>query len=108
VAQEVGRGEIWLYQFAPPDKRRPVLVLSRPELLRVLCTATVASISRSAHGSPTEVSLGIEQGLKQPSVVNLAHVFTVHQDDLRYFVGNAGSEKMREVCRALAVATDCT
>ena len=107
MAQEIGRGEIWLYRFAPPDKRRPVLVLSRTELLRVLHTATVASISRSAHGSPTEVPVGVAEGLKEPSVVNLAHVFTVPKDQLRHYVGSAGTEKMGEVCRALAVATGC-
>ena len=107
MAQEIGRGEIWLYRFAPPDKRRPVLVLSRPELLRALHTATVASISRSAHGSPTEAPLGVAEGLKEPSVVNLAHVFTVPKDQLRQYVGSAGAEKMREVCQALAVATGC-
>ena len=107
MAEEIVRGEIWLYRFAPPDKRRPVLVLSRPGLLSVLHTATVASISRSAHGSPTEVSLGIAEGLKAPSVVNLAHVFTVPKHQLRAYVGAAGADKMREVCQALAVATGC-
>jgi len=107
VAQEVGRGEVWLYRFAPPDKRRPVLVLSRPALLRVLRTATVAAITRSLHGSPTEVALDAEHGLKAPSCVNLAHIFTVPRGELRRYVGTIGPDKMQQVCRALAIATGC-
>ena len=107
MAQEVSRGEIWLYRFAPPDKRRPVLVLSRPELLPLLRTATVAAISRSSHGAPSEVALGIDEGLKEPSWVNLAHVLTIPQGELKRYVGTVGTDKMRDVCRALALATGC-
>jgi mRNA interferase MazF len=107
VAQEVSRGEIWLYRFAPPDKRRPVLVLSRAELLSMLRTATVAAITTSSHGAPSEVALGIDEGLKEPSCANLAHVFTVEKRELRRYVGTVGPDKMHQVCRALALATGC-
>jgi mRNA interferase MazF len=107
MAQRIARGEIWLRAFAPPDHRRPVLVLSRPALLEVLHTATVAAITRSQHGAPTEVEVGPDEGLKAPSCVNLANVFTVRQAELRHFVGCVGPAKMRAVCRALALATGC-
>jgi mRNA interferase MazF len=107
MAGEVARGEIWLYRFASPDKRRPVLVLSRPSLLAALHTATVAAISSTLHGSPTEVRLGPAEGLKQVSCVNLANVFTVRKSDLRKYVGSVAPAKMRQVCRSLAIATGC-
>jgi mRNA-degrading endonuclease toxin of MazEF toxin-antitoxin module len=72
MARRIARGEIWLLGLPRPDKRRPVLVLSRPSLIGVLCD-----------------------------------VFTVPQDRLRTFVGTVGAEKMRQVCRALAVACGC-
>jgi mRNA interferase MazF len=107
VATRLSRGEIWLLERPRPDKRRPVLVLSRPALLSVLHTVTVAAITSTRRGSPTEVELGIEEGLKGPSCVNLCHVFTVAQADLRQFVGTVGPGKMRAVCTALAIATAC-
>jgi len=64
MAREVNRGEIWMYTFGAPDKRRPVIVLSRQILLEVLQTATVVPITTTLHGSPTEVELGVEDGLK--------------------------------------------
>jgi mRNA interferase MazF len=107
MAHEIERGEIWLFRFAPPDRRRPVLVLSRSAVLRSLRTATVAAITSSLHGSPTEVEVGVAEGLKNPSCVNLVNVFTVPQSALRRWVGSLEPEKMREVCRALNIAVGC-
>lgn len=107
MARRLTRGEIWLYAFRPPDKRRPVLVISRQALLNVLATATVVPISRSLHGSPTEVELGIEDGLKATSCANLANVQTVRQSDIARYVGTVRRDKMLEICRALAIATGC-
>ena len=107
MAKEIARGEIWLLDFAAPDRRRPVLVLSRPSLLDVLHTATVIAITSTVRGAPTEVSLGIDEGLKNPSCANLANVFTVRQTDLRRYIGTAGPGKMREICRAVVIAFGC-
>jgi mRNA interferase MazF len=107
MAEEVGRGQIWQLELAAPDKRRPVLVLSRPSLIEVLHTVTVVAITSTGHGSPTEVPLGVEAGLKHPSFANLVNVFTVPKAALRRFVGTASSDRMRAVCRALAIAVGC-
>jgi mRNA interferase MazF len=107
MARRIGRGEIWQFRFAPPDKRRPVLILTRPSLLEVLHTATVAAVTTTLRGSPTEVELDIDEGLKTKSCVNLTNLFTVRQSELRQFVGSVSDEKMERVCRALAIATGC-
>jgi mRNA interferase MazF len=107
MARRIARGEIWLLDRPRPDERRPVLVLSRPSLIRLLHTVTVASVTSTLRGSPTEVELGLEEGLKQTSSVNLCNVFTVSQHDLSTFVGTVPPEKMTTVCAALAVAVAC-
>jgi mRNA interferase MazF len=107
MARRLNRGEIWLLNFPQPDKRRPVLVLSRPSLIPLLHTVTVAAVTSTLRGSPTEVEVGPEEGLKATSCVNLCNVFTVRQHDLRTFVGAVGGAKMRSVCRALALACGC-
>ena len=90
-----------------PDKRRPALVLSRPSLIRSLHTVTVAAVTSTMRGSPTEVDVGPEEGLKTASCVNLCNVFTVPQSELRTFVGTLGPEKMRIACLALSIACGC-
>ncbi len=107
MAERLSRGEIWLLELSRPDKRRPVLVLSRPSLVRLLHTVTVSAITSTRRDSPTEVALGVDEGLKQASCANLCNLFTVRQNELRTFVGTVGSAKMAEVCKALAISCGC-
>ena len=107
MADRIVRGDIWLYRFAPPDKRRPVLILSRNSLLEVVQTATVAPITSTSHGAPVEVQLGTEQGLKSDSWANLANIVTVRRTDLVRWVGSVSPQVMKEICRALNIAVGC-
>jgi len=107
MARTVNRGEVWFYSFKPPNKRRPVLVLTRQEVIPLLGTVMVAPITSTIRGAPSEVIVGIEEGLKHSSAVNLDHVQTVDRSRLTRFVGSLGHSKMREVCRALAIAAGC-
>ena len=108
MATRVARGEIWMYLFSAPDKRRPVLVLSRQEVIGLLHTVMVAPITSTIHGAPSEVLVGIEEGLKHHSAINLDHIQTVDKSRLRNYVGSLNEEKMHRVCRALAVAVGCS
>jgi len=107
VAQLVGRGEIWMYEFRSPDKQRPVVVLSRPEAIEHLHTVMIAPVTSTIRGLPSEVLVGASEGLKHASAVNLDHVQTVEKARLRRFVGRLGPERLRALCGALAVATGC-
>lgn len=107
MAGRINRGEIWLYSFRPPDKRRPVLVLSRQQVIPLLHTVMVAPITSTIRGAPSEVAIGVAEGLKHESAVNLDHVQTVEQARLEQRLGSLSPEKMQAVCRALAVAAGC-
>ena len=107
MARELSRGQIWSYRFAAPDKRRPVLVLSREEVIAHLHTVMVAPITSTIRGAPSEVPVGEGEGLKHRSAVNLDHVQTVEKSRLVGFIGHAGQATMRQVCRALAIAVGC-
>ena len=108
MARAVNRGDIWMYKFRAPDKRRPVLVLSRQEVIELLHTVMVAPITSTISGAPGEVIVGTAEGLKANSAVNLDHVQTVERARLTTFIGSARPEIMRAVCRALAIATGCS
>lgn len=103
----MNRGEIWLYTFKPPDKRRPVLILTRQEVIGLLRTVMVAPVTSTIRGAPSEVGVGMEEGLKGPSAANLDHVQTVEKRLLERYVGTVPPAKMRQVCEALAIATAC-
>lgn len=107
MARGIARGELWMYEFGRPDKRRPVLILSRPEAIGVLHTVMVAPVTSTVRGIPSEVPIGTAEGLKHASAVNLDHVQTVERARLSRHVGHLSPDKMRAVCRALVIATGC-
>lgn len=107
MAERIARGEIWMYEFIAPDKRRPVLVISRDEAVAVLNAILVVPVTSTRRGSPAEVLLGADEGLKTESAANLDAIQTVSKDRLRRYVGRLSPPKMRELCRALAIATGC-
>ena len=108
MARAVNRGEIWMYNFRPPDKRRPVLILSRQEVIALLHTVMVAPITSTIRSSPGEVVVGVSEGLKGHSAVSLDHVQTVERARLVNFIGTVRPDTMRAVCRAPAIATGCS
>jgi mRNA interferase MazF len=107
MAGAVTRGDLWMYRFHAPDKLRPVLVLTRQEVIPLLRTVMVAPVTSAIRGAPSEVLVGPDEGLKVVSAVNLDHVQTVERARLTRFLGHLSAVKMAEVCRALAVAVGC-
>lgn len=101
---EVNRGEIWLFSFPSPNRRRPVLVLTRQPLIGHLQNVTVAPITSTVRGIPSEVMVGPDHGLKRASAINLDNVATVPKAGLRSFVGVAPPEVMGQVREALLFA----
>lgn len=101
------RGEVW-FADVPGDKRRPVLVMTRDPMGRILDSVIVAAITSTFRELSTEVALGAEAGLLQPSVANLDHVLLLDRMRLVRRLGRASQDSMDEACRALAVAAGCT
>jgi mRNA interferase MazF len=98
---------VWTYRFGAPDKRRPVVILTRDEAIELLNTVIVAPITSTIRDIPSQVAIGTDEGLDHDSAVSLDHVQSVDRSKLIRRVGRLSSEKMREVCAALAVATGC-
>ena len=100
------RGEIWMFRFAPPDKQRPVLLLTRSDMISVLNSVTVAPLTRTIREVPSEVVVGVESGLKSASAINLHHVITVPKAGLRRFVGSVSPAVLEQVRAALLFVLD--
>ena len=107
MAGRIERGDVRLARFPAPDKPRPVLVLTRSSAIEYLSRVTVAPITSSIRDVPSEVRLGREDGLKQPSAVNLHNVLTLERRLLGRRVAQLGDARMRDVCQALGFALGC-
>jgi mRNA interferase MazF len=98
------RGEVRWYTFAHPDKRRPVLVLTRDSILDYLGEATVAPITRTIRDIPSEVMLNGEDGMPHACAVNCDHVQTVAKGRLGALITTLSAAKLAAVSRALRFA----
>ncbi|HMN31589.1 MAG TPA: type II toxin-antitoxin system PemK/MazF family toxin [Caldilineaceae bacterium] len=99
------RGEVRWYTFRAPDKRRPVLILTRNSALVFLTGVTVAPLTTTVRDIPTEVLLTPEEdGVSTVCAVNLDNVQTVQQDQLGSLITPLSSIRMHEVEQALLFA----
>ena len=100
----VRRGEIWLAEL---DKRRPVVVLTRNPLGRMLHSVIVGPITSTVRGLNTEVGLSEADGVRTTSVVNLDNLQLVARTSLVRRVGKATPNTLRAICAATAEAIGC-
>lgn len=98
------RGEVRWYKFRRPDKKRPVVVLTRDSALEFLGEVTVAPITSTIREIPTEVALGPVDGLPRECAVNLDHIQTVSRGQLGALVTTLPERRLEEIRGALPFA----
>jgi mRNA interferase MazF len=99
------RGEVRWYEFAAPDKRRPVLILTRTSALRLLTGITVAPLTSMVRDVPSQVVLTPdEDGVLNLCAVNLDNLQTVQRAELGNLLTTLSPHRIREVEQALLFA----
>ena len=100
------RGEVWIAEVG--RKRRPVLVLTRTEVIDVRALVTVAEITTHIRGLGAEVLFNHhDAGLDRPSAINCDALHTVAQTSLTRLIGMVDNATMSAVCQALSYALGC-
>ena len=107
MAGRLTRGEVRLFRFPAPDKQRPALILRRGSALNYLSSVTVAPITSTVRGVPSEVLLGPDDGVKQVCAVNLHNLVTVPQAAVGRRLTQLTPQRLRDVCQALGFALGC-
>ena len=102
----VAHGEIWWHE-APDEERRPYLVLTRDEGISVLNQLLAVPATRTIRNIPTEVVLGVADGMPVDCVLSLDNLRVVRKSCLTDRLITITPDRMREVCEALAFATAC-
>jgi mRNA interferase MazF len=98
------RGEIHWYTFKPPNKKRPVVILTRNSALKFLGAVTIAPITSTIRDIPTEVVLDQQDAMKTVSVINVDHIQTVSKDKIGAFISKLSESKLEQVRAALLFA----
>ena len=100
------RGEVRWYKFTHPDKKRPVLVLTRNAILDHLGEVTVAPITSVVRDIPSEVPLGKAEGMSRDCAVNCDHLQTVPKVRIGGLITTLAPGKLAEVRQAVSFALD--
>ena len=99
-------GEVRWYKFQRPDKKRPVLILTRDSVLEYLGEVTIAPITRTIREIPSEVFLSSDDGMPRDCAVNCDHLQTVSKNKLGTLITTLSFKKMSKVSRAIRFALD--
>lgn len=99
------QGEIWWAEAE--DKRRPVLIVTRSDAVRVLTWVIVAPVTRTVRQIPTEIRLGTSHGLPDDCVASFDNLQPIRLSFLTQRAGELQIEELDEICRALGALADC-
>ena len=98
------RGEIRWYKFGTPDKKRPVLILTRDSILEYLGEITVAPVTSTVRDIPSEVFLSHENGVRKNCAINCDHIQTVSRGKIGALITTVSQEKLKKVRKAILFA----
>jgi mRNA interferase MazF len=100
----VNRGDVCWYTLKAPDKRRPVLILTRDSAIAVLNSVTVAPITTTIRSIPTELVLTKDDGLPNTCAANFDNLQTVPRSNLGDRIAQLTARKMKEAGAAVTFA----
>ncbi|MBI2355514.1 MAG: type II toxin-antitoxin system PemK/MazF family toxin [Deltaproteobacteria bacterium] len=98
------RGEVRWYKFNAPDKKRPVVILTRNSILEYLNEVTVAPITSTVRDIPSEVFLSKEDGMQTDCAINCDHIQTVSKSKIGALITTLSKEKLSEIHKAVSFA----
>ena len=100
----MNRGDVCWYTFKTPDKKRPVLILTRDSAIAILHSVTVAPITSTIRSIPTEVVLTEADGLPTTCAVNLDNLQTVPKSNIGDRIARLTTHRMKEAGAATSFA----
>lgn len=98
------RCEVRWYRFQTPDKKRPVVILTCDSALEYLGEVTIAPVTSTVRGIPSEVVLGEADGLTRECAVNLDHIQTVARGRVGALIATLSPRRMAEIRSAMLFA----
>ena len=98
------RGEVRWYKFKSPDKKRPVVILTRNSILEYLGEVTVAPVTSTIRDIPSEVRLSRQDGMLNDCTINCDHIQTVSKAKIGSLITTLSKEKLFQVRNAICFA----
>ena len=100
------RGEIRWYKFQRPDKKRPVLIITRNSIIDYLNDVTVAPITSTIRDIPSEIVLSQDDGMPKNCAVNFDHIQTVAKNRLGSLITVLPDYRLEKIREAILFALE--
>jgi mRNA-degrading endonuclease toxin of MazEF toxin-antitoxin module len=100
----MNRGDVWLLELGGRTGRRPAVILTRQGVIAHVHHVTVAEVTTSGKGYPTEVAVGQRGNLPKSSFVQLDNLQTVSKDRFVKYLGALDRATMLDVSRKAILA----
>ena len=100
----MNRGDVCWYTFKAPDKKRPVLILTRESAISVLNSVTIAPITSTIRSIPTELLLTEQDGVPHICAANFDNLQTVPKSNIGNRITRLTSRRMKEAAAAVSFA----
>ncbi|MEN8262018.1 MAG: type II toxin-antitoxin system PemK/MazF family toxin [Nitrospirota bacterium] len=95
------RGEVRWYKFRNPDKKRPIVILTRDAILEYLGEVTIAPITSTIRNIPSEVLLSTQDGMKNDCAINCDHIQTVSKSRIGSLIITLSNDKLIDLRSAI-------
>ena len=102
----VAQGELWLME-TPNQKQRPVLIVSRDDVIPVVNNVIVAPVTTTIRTIPTCIPVGPDEGIDHDSVATFDNLAAVPKSVLTSKLGQLSSGGRRQICEALDAIANC-
>ena len=102
----VAQAELWLME-TPNQKRRPVLIVSRNDVIPVLNNIVVAPVTSTIRAIPTCIPVGVDEGVDHDSVATFDNLAAVPKSVLTRKLGQLGADGRQQICSALNAMANC-
>ncbi|MCF6179345.1 MAG: type II toxin-antitoxin system PemK/MazF family toxin [Geopsychrobacter sp.] len=99
-------GEVRWYTFKQPDKKRPVVILTRNSVISYLGEITIAPVTTTIRDNPGEVFLS--QGINMPrdGAINCDHIQTVSKNKIGSLITTLTGEQKEQLKKAILFALE--
>jgi mRNA interferase MazF len=106
----VKRGELYRVLHpsrSDPKKNRVFVVVSRQAVIESnFSTVVCAPVYSAYHGLPSQIEVGVDEGLKHASSIHCDELISLPKSMLTDFVGSLSPTKLDQLNRALIAALD--
>lgn len=100
----MNQGDVYWYTFKEPDKRRPVVILTRDSAIPYLAAVTIAPVTTTIRAIPSEVALSEADGLLTECAANCDNLQTIAKSKLGGYITHLAPERLRELREAISFA----